>query len=743
MAGGSKSVTVGYRYLMGVQLALTHGPVDYILGLTGDENVAWSGSVTDNATILVNARSLFGGEKREGGWFGYVDIMMGALDQPANTYLASRIAGPVPAFRGLTTVVFRGVTGSNGFEWSSGNPYFKPPAWRIARYVKGWSRGEAWYPTKAKIGRDMNPVHIVYECLTNLEWGMGYSPADIDDTNFKGCADQIYDEAFGISLLWMEQTSIQDFVKLVLSHIDANVRVNMKTGLFEMKLMRNNYDVATLNELNPSNIIAMSSFQRTAWGDTANEVVIKYTDRLQNEVTLAVQDLACIESQGALVSVTREYVGIREDSLATRVAMRDLGNISTPLAKVNIICNRIAWDWDVTDVFALTWPKLGLNRVPFRILKIIKGDLINGQITIEAIEDIFGLPASAYIQQQPSGWVDPISLPLPAVAPRAIEVPYWDIIRNTGAADMAYLPVGYAFGEVAAIKPTSDAFDFDIHTSPNNSVYVDTGYNGTFTPTGQISADIPIDGAAVAFTLVNMIDTDQVTLPCYAYIDNEAFLVTAMNVSTGLCAAGRATLDTVPKAHVAGTRVYFVDNGYVGADFTQRTSGETTWYKPLTSTGKGTLAVSAATGVSVTFVGRAEKPYPPANLRVNGAYFPAITYGAWNSASWITWANRNRLQQTVTLIPFTSGNITPEALQTTIVRLYSGTTLLRTYTVATNGTQWGYPTADDLTDGSVQVLRVTVASERSGSASWQLHDMTIDRHGLGFHLGEELGGVAP
>lgn len=742
MGSSNKSAVVGYRYNMGVQLALTHGPVDFVYELSGDDNVAWTGSVTASGSISINAPNLFGGKQREGGWVGTVDLMMGDADQPVNSYLDAKISGPVPAFRGLTTVVFRNASGSGGFEWSSGNPYFKAPAWRIARFVKGWSRGAAWYPERAKIGRDMNPVHIVYECLTNIEWGMGYSPADVDDVVFRSAADQIFDEAFGVSLLWMEQTSIQDFVKIVLNHIDANIRINPKTGLFQIKLVRNNYEVSALPELNPSNIITLNSFQRTAWGDTANEVVVKYTDRNQNDVTLSVQDLAAIESQGGLVSVTRDYVGIREGALASRVAMRDLGAVSTPLAKVSLVCNRVAWDWDVTDVFALTWPKLGLTRAPFRILKIIKGDLINGQITIEALEDIFGLPATSYAPQQPSGWVDPISLPAPVTAPRAVEIPYWDVINNLSAADIAYLPAGYAFGETFGVKPSSDAFNYDLYASPNNVTFTDTGANGVFTPSGLINAAIPIGGSAVSITLTSMVDLDLALVPGYAYIDNEMFLVTSLNLATGEVVAARATLDTVPTAHVIGSRMYFADDANVGVDPTQRTSGETVYYKPLTTTGKGTLLPSATSSVSVAMVGRAERPYPPGNLTINGQYFPTATYGSWAVANYVAWANRNRLQQTVALLPFTSGNITPEVGQLTVVRIYSGVTLMRTYNVATTLTGWAYPQADDIADGVLQDFRLTIQSLRDATSSWQTHDITIDRHGLGFHLGEELGGIA-
>lgn len=737
MGGSSKSQTVGYEYYMGVQLALTHGPVDAVLQLIGDYNVAWSGNVTQTSQVSVSAPYLFGGQKREGGWVGVVDVMMGEPDQPANVYLTKKIRGPVPAYRGLVTTVFRGKSG-HSFLWSSGNPYFKSPWWRIARYVKGWSRGEAWYPTKAKIGRDMNPIHIIYECLTNVEWGMGYSPSDIDDTNFKAAADTAFAEGFGLSLLWMEQTSISDFIQIILKHIDANIRSNVKTGLFQIKLLRNDYDPATVtNRLNPTNIISLDSFQRTAWGDTANEVVVKYTNRDQDEATVSVQDLASIEAQGSLVSVTRDYVAIREPELAVRVATRDLNLMCTPLAKVSLICNRVAWDWDVTDVFILEWPRLGLAAVPMRIIKILKGDLINGQITIEAVEDVFGLPASSYVDPQPPGWVDPIQEPLPAVAPRAIEVAYWDIIRNLPAAEIDYLPEGYAFGSVLAGKPSGDSINYDLHASPNNSTYSYVG-QGDFTPTGLLTIDLPRGAAAVTFSVIDLVELDDIEVGQYAYIDNEAFALTNVDQLTGALTATRAALDTVPSAHSQGARVYFADNGLAGYDQTQRTAGEVTYYKPLTSTGRGTLPLSQAAPVSITFTGRAERPYPPGNVTINGQYFPTKIYGGLT----VNWAHRDRTMQTVDLVPFTAGNIGPEPGTTYRLTLSRrGGSVLATYSDIT-GTSWTYSAADQAAHGYEQDLTLKLESLRDDLTSWQAHTINIDRQGLGFRLGENLGGVA-
>ena len=50
------------------------------------------------------------------------------------------------------------------------------------------------------------------------------------------------------------------------------------------------------------------------------------------------------------------------------------------------------------------------------------------------------------------------------------------------------------------------------------------------------------------------------------------------------------------------------------------------------------------------------KPYPPGNLKINTTYWPAST----SSPLTVTWATRNRLQQTAGLIDYYTTDITPE-----------------------------------------------------------------------------------
>lgn len=168
MSGGKgKKVTVGYRYFMGLHFGLCHSPVDAFMELRGGDRTAWAGEgyeeetgdfgqgstvpgdpigeVTESQRIRIYAPELWGGEKREGGIDGYLDVMMGEDTQAPNDYLAAQIPGPMPAFRGMLSLVFRG-----GMV-AAMNPYPKPWKFRVRRILKGWHGGEAWYPEKAPV----------------------------------------------------------------------------------------------------------------------------------------------------------------------------------------------------------------------------------------------------------------------------------------------------------------------------------------------------------------------------------------------------------------------------------------------------------------------------------------------------------------------------------------------------------------------------------------------------------------
>ena len=94
--------------------------------------------------IRINKPDLFGGESREGGITGDVDVLMGAPDQAQNDYLGLNAGANVPGYRGLCSLVLRQV-------YLGLNPYLKPWAVRLTRVLKAEDGSEQWYPETAQI----------------------------------------------------------------------------------------------------------------------------------------------------------------------------------------------------------------------------------------------------------------------------------------------------------------------------------------------------------------------------------------------------------------------------------------------------------------------------------------------------------------------------------------------------------------------------------------------------------------
>ncbi|PJF46338.1 MAG: hypothetical protein CUN48_14305, partial [Candidatus Thermofonsia Clade 3 bacterium] len=244
-----KKYTIGYWYGLGMHMVLCHGPVDAVTEIQVGEKTAWTGNATENTSITINNRNLFGGEEREGGVDGTLDIMFGAASQTPNAYLQSKLGANIPAFRGVLSVAWRGLVAAM-------NPYIKPWRFRVKRIPR------AWYPSKSEISGDANPAHIIRECLTNDQWGMGYPDADIDDASFTSAADTLYAESFGLSILWSQEQPIEDFILSILRHVDGVLYVHPRTGKFTLKLARFDYNPTSLLTLSPANVLAVEEFTR-------------------------------------------------------------------------------------------------------------------------------------------------------------------------------------------------------------------------------------------------------------------------------------------------------------------------------------------------------------------------------------------------------------------------------------------------------------------------------------------------
>lgn len=721
MGGISKAQTVGYKYYLGMHAIMCHGPVDKVTRFSVDDKVAWSGTSTGGA-VSVNAPQLFGGDEREGGVSGTIDIEMGTPAQGRNAYLQSQLGSSIPAFRRVLGLVFRQCYLGN-------NPYLKRWAIRATRILVRQDGIAQWYAAKADVGGDMNPVHIVREVLTDPDWGMGYPEADIDETTFRAAADLTYAEGMGMSILWDKQQQLSDFLAIILRHIDGSIYTDRSTGRFIIKLARGGYDIASLLLLDESVVERVTDFKRSTVAELTNQVSVVYWDKStgkNNSVTA--QDIALAASQGATVGTTSQYPGFTNGTIATKAAARDLKALSTPLASATLYVTRKAASLNIGDVFRFAWAEYGISQVVFRVTNIELGELTSNLIKLSVVEDVFALSSAIYSPPPPSEWTNPIGAPLPSPYRLLTEVPYYLIARTLGDSAAQALPQTASYLAIGGTNPGASAYSAQIYVDEGAGYQQQSVAN--FCPTAVISA--AYGQGDVAFAITGGLDLDLVKVGDLAAIgigaSSTSELVEVVSITNTLLTVKRGMLDTVPASVTSSTRIIFLgssDSPWIEELPNEYALGESISVRMLPTTGQGTLALeSGATDTLVVNAtsGRQWRPYPPGKFRLNNLTYPVTITAPLT----VSWAHRDRKQQTAqTLVDQDAASIGPETGTTyTVQLLLPNNTVVKQYTgVASTSQEFS---ATDFGPNYGQI-KIRLWSVRNGVTSLQMHEWQFDR----------------
>lgn len=736
MGSSKKWQTVGYRYGLTVHMGVCYGPVDEVRKILADDREVNTAVTSSPDIVWINSPQLFGGDEKEGGLKGYMHIQMGDSAQTPSPYLTQQLGTNIPAFRGILGFVYRGIMSAN-------NPYLKPFSFIVRRILSGWQNG-TWYPAKAviehevdgHIQHDANPAHIIYECLTNTDWGMGYPAFAVDDLNFKAAADQLYDESFGLSLLWNQQNSIEAFLGIIFNHIGGSLTVDPTTSKYQINLIRQDYNINDLPILDSSNIAEMLSYQRAGWGELINEVTLTYTDPTTfKETPITVQNLATIQVQGGVINQTLSFTGITNSHVAQRVAMRELITRSSPLAKVQFKVNRRAWSLLPNDVFKLSWAKYGITEMVMRVVNAATGVLDSGLITIDAVEDAFGLPNNVYTNQQGNEWENPLQPP--AAAPYRLfrEVTFLELVGTLSPADLSYIDPDDGFPIMYASRPGAGYYDYTLQIDGTD---VD---QGDHCAVAVVSGGLDKEEFTTLILSVN--DPSQVTVGEYAAINDEYVRIDSFNDLTGEITLARGVIDTVPREHPANSVLFFGD-GANTVDPTASPIGAFLQAKVITRTGMGTLDPALAPTDTLTIQARHNKPYPPAKFRINDEYLPESIAGAIT----VSWNGRNRIIQDRYILSQTEASLSPEDDTTYTIKIFDQNNVLCRTLTGLTGTSYTYPILDEVADCGGEQTHITVQlfSVRDGVESYQYHEHRFEREydleydlGWGFNFGGSWG----
>ena len=617
---GSQQPTIS-TYYVGLHFVLCHGPIDKITKIQVDEKDAWTGT-TSGGTITINSPELFGGNSREGGIVGAVDIAMGGSSQVANTYLTNKL-GTVPAFRGVVSAILNQVLIGTNY-------YLKPWAFLAQRIHIRKNGVPQWQDTYAEVGANsglINAVHVIRDCLTDTTWGLGNAEAVINETDFLTAAITCYNEGLGFSFFWNAETSVNEFIVDVLKHIQGNLYFSRTDAQWHLKLTRQLSSTTGLVALTVSNVMEVTDFKRSNINKLTSSVVVNYTDLNEKKATVQLSDPALVQRQDTPVTKTLDYSGIVTSSVANLIAARDLQQLSTMVYSCSIKCTRDAENLYIGDAFTLTWPDYVPDTLTMRVVSINLGTPTSQSITIEAVQDVFSAPTTVYTAPQPSNWVSPISSPTAMTNRLVTELPYYLLATTQSDSFAQGVANTTSYIAVAGASPTSDSISAGIYTT-SGTTFTRKGVLD-FCFTGILASAIGKKDTTVL--VASVLDIELLTTGHFIQIDNELLGVTAItstSSTTATLTVTRGVLDSTPADHLVSTRMYGWHDFFDSDQVAYLIASETPKVKLTTITPKGELALASAPQDTLTLVGRMHKPYPPGNLLINSTSFPTSLQGS-------------------------------------------------------------------------------------------------------------------
>ncbi|MCK5088972.1 MAG: hypothetical protein KAQ88_03235, partial [Hyphomicrobiaceae bacterium] len=160
----SDRVTTGFRYSIGLQMALCRGPVDLLINIRNDESFAWGEDApsadanvvpTDpGATYNIDEPGFFGGEESggAGGLIGGGRIFPGSETQALSAYLTP-FQVPTPGYRGTCYLTWeRGEIGLG--------PNIRPFEFELQRIPDGLDLATL-QPGDEEVDQGTNPMNVI------------------------------------------------------------------------------------------------------------------------------------------------------------------------------------------------------------------------------------------------------------------------------------------------------------------------------------------------------------------------------------------------------------------------------------------------------------------------------------------------------------------------------------------------------------------------------------------------------
>lgn len=720
-----KTVTVGHRYYLTVDLGFCTGGGDGVTlhEVFIDDVSVWTGTLSTESDFSINMPSLFGGYKNGGGfitsacrWFP------GTLTQGKSSLIDAElgVGNLLPNYNGIAHLVFRAEIGES--------PQLRKIAIVASRFTNnlGLPGGKHIIDTTT-----LNPAELLYTTMTDTWTGMAVNPAMIDVDNFIEAGLVYYDEGNGCGGSLYTAKAGKAFAQDIATQVDSIITIDPSTNRMVIRPLRFDYDPNAIQEFNETSILSVESFSQTLWTDLISEVKITFRDEANtyNEATAVDQDLAVAGITGRLKTTTIAMPMVRKTPLATKLAGRELNQLSKPATSAVLMFNRKGYKLQPGSVFRWSWNDFNGISMIMRVKKAQVGSDEDGSIRVEVAKDPYGEIYTTFASPGTSP-TDPLTL-----TPDPIEIFFtWDahrfivdsfttILGNTDPqlSFMMLLPVrsDTVSSSVSAIinADETDAYTllpFPIFGLLKTTIDVMTNFSNGTIPVMTIDINsIPdawVDGNSDTIREGgNLILINGEVMGFETFTDN-------LDGTVDLELVHRGLLNTKQQSHTVDVDAVFplTDFSYISNSASYSDESPVP-VKFLPSSGAVILSPSEVTADNLTVTGGYNKPDASDYLQLDGSrVVPGYTVGATGVVA--TWRARDRLSTNIRLID-EAADATPSGMTWNfyIFNLTAGGSSIYTVTGLTSPTHTFTVPGDPSIYGDT--LEVRVYAVRSGMTS--------------------------
>lgn len=725
---------VGANYYAGVQFGCCIGPVQEWQGIEVNgiaifpKSVQWLG---DRYRVYVKSQGI--GTRQPDPLDGYFEIYLGTQTQDVSSYLAAKTGG-VGASRGLVHAV------AEDFMWGP-SPSMPRVAFRFGNYPNslGLTGNKHTIVDQTGSWADANAACVIWEKMTASkdQFGAGIPASRVDKAALVAIGEALYAEGFGVSGVLEGGREIEDHIDELCRTCGIERRDDPATGLISFKLIRDDYDPDDLPLIDVSNFSEIR-FERSGWRQTKNMVNVTYIDRHEGFAERSTQEIdrSLIDvrgGQGAPEDVDLPFISTR--ITAQKAAARIRRARGYPVAVLTGKTDRITHTIQKGDPFRVAIAPLGILSMVFRCTGIRYGTPGDGRISIDAVEDIFGVAESSFGVPSINEWVDPgTAAPQSIAANMVIEAPY-RMVRD--------LPLATTdpFAVVLANPGDGLTRGWNIWTNRADGSWYQATQTNVSAPRGALHASIGPEATSLVLDdvlnldlLSSVGDGDFGLGVNLLWLADEfiAFRDVTRNVdgTFTLSNLARGCLDTVPKQHSGGAVVWILAGTPVRIGLVAPASGETqkttrVLFQSFNDAGIQDLSQAVGRSLIVGNPIRAALPVAPADVRINGQVYPASITGQLS----VTWRHRSRFSDS----SFASSNATTdkEANLSYTLDIYGESgTLVRSVTGLVS-TAYVYLTATEIADSGLgrlnNSLRIVLRAINGANPSYQEIDHTLAR----------------